>query len=176
MGGGAVIFVTVGSMFPFDRLVAAMDAWAASQGVGAGAGAGRPLGSGEILAQIGAGTLEPRNMRWVRRLERDAFARTVAGAELVVAHAGMGSVITAGEYGKPIVLLPRRAAAGEHTNDHQVDTAGWLRRRPGIYVADAEQDLAARIAEALAGGGAAETLGTRAPEPFLARLRGFAEG
>lgn len=124
-----MIFVTVGSMFPFDRLIAAMDQWAAGLG----------QSRGEVLAQIGAGSLEPCHMRWVRRLERAEFARTVAGADLVVAHAGMGSVITAGEYGKPIVLLPRRAAAGEHTNDHQIDTAGWLRRRPGIYVADAEQ-------------------------------------
>lgn len=160
-----MIFVTVGSMFPFDRLIAAMDAWAA----------GRSQSRGEILAQIGAGSLEPCHMRWVRRLERAEFARTVAEAELVVAHAGMGSVITAGEYGKPIVLLPRRAAAGEHTNDHQIDTAGWLRRRPGIYVADAEQDLGSRIAEALTRGTAGGSLGAYAPADFLARLRSFAK-
>ena len=115
-------------------------------------------------------------MRWVRSLERADYARAVAGAELVVAHAGMGSVITAGEHGKPIVLLPRRAAAGEHTNDHQVDTARWLRGRPGIHVADAEDDLAARIAAARAAGGAAARLGTTAPAAFLARIRAFAEG
>lgn len=160
-----MIFVTVGSMFPFDRLIAAMDQWAAGLG----------QSRGEVLAQIGAGSLEPCHMRWVRRLERAEFARTVAGADLVVAHAGMGSVITAGEYGKPIVLLPRRAAAGEHTNDHQIDTAGWLRRRPGIYVADAEQDLGACIAEALARGASGESLGATAPADFLARLRSFAE-
>ena len=91
-------------------------------------------------------------MRWVRSLPRDDYARAVAEADLVVAHAGMGSVITAGEHGKPIVLLPRRAGRGEHTNDHQVDTARWLRTRPGIHVADAEDALAARIAEARAAG------------------------
>jgi UDP-N-acetylglucosamine transferase subunit ALG13 len=161
-----VIFITVGSMFPFDRLIAAMDGWAAQQG----------LAEDAFLAQIGDGSFEPRHMRWVRRIDRAEFSGIVAGAELVVAHAGMGSVITAGEFGKPIVLLPRRAASGEHTNDHQVDTAGWLRRRPGIYVADTEADLGAGIAAARAAGGAAETLGTRAPEDFLARLRSFAEG
>jgi UDP-N-acetylglucosamine transferase subunit ALG13 len=85
-------------------------------------------------------------------------------------------VITAGEHGKPIVLLPRLAAQGEHTNDHQLDTARWLRTRPGIHVADAEDALAARIAEARAAGGAAARLAATAPEAFLARIRGFAEG
>jgi UDP-N-acetylglucosamine transferase subunit ALG13 len=169
-----VIFVTIGSMFPFDRLIRAMDAWAASQ-LESGQPAGGQPGEGEgVLAQIGDGGYRPRHMRWVRSLEREEYARTVAAAELVVAHAGMGSVITAGEHGKPIVLLPRRAAAGEHTNDHQVDTARWLRTRPGIYLADAEADLPDAIAAARAGGAGA-ALGTVAPAAFLARIRAFAE-
>ena len=148
-----MIFVTVGSMFLFDRA----DRRDGSMGGRPGPGPGR----GEILAQIGAGSLEPPYALGPPARARE-FARTVAGAEFVVAHAGMGSVITAGEYGKPIVLLPRRAAAGEHTNDHQIDTAGWLRRRPGIYVADAEQDLGACITEALARGAGARA---SAPPP-----------
>lgn len=165
-----MIFVTIGSMFPFDRLIRAMDAWAAAQAETA-AGPAAPL-----LAQIGDGGYEPRHMAWVRSLDRDAYARTVAEADLLVAHAGMGTVITAGEHGKPIVLLPRRGAQGEHNNDHQVDTARWLRTRPGIHVADTEGDLAARIAEARAAGAADTRLATTAPQAFLARIRGFAEG
>jgi UDP-N-acetylglucosamine transferase subunit ALG13 len=160
-----VIFVTIGSMFPFDRLIRAMDAWAAAN----------PAAAAGMLAQIGDGGYQPAHMRWERSLEREAYARAVAAADLVVAHAGMGSVITAGEHGKPIVLLPRRAAKGEHTNDHQVDTARWLRTRPGVRVADTEADLPAEIAAALAGGVAA-TLGAEAPPAFLARLHAFAEG
>jgi len=36
-------------------------------------------------------------------------------ASVVVAHAGMGSVITAMQHNTPIVLLPRLLEAGEHT-------------------------------------------------------------
>ncbi len=162
-----MIFVTIGSMFPFDRLIRTMDAWAEARGADAP----------DILAQIGDGGYEPRHMRWVRQLGFEDYNAAVAGADVVVAHAGMGSVITAGDKGKPIVLLPRRAALGEHTNDHQLDTAAWLRTRPGIYVATTEQELAARVAEALAGGGAAAgALDTAAPAAFLARLRAFAQG
>ena len=159
-----MILVTIGSMFPFDRLVRAMDDWAAEHAAGE-----------EILAQIGDGAYEPRRMRWVRRLDRAEFMAEMARADLVVGHAGMGTVITAGEYGKAIVILPRRAARGEHTNDHQVDTAAWLGGRKGIFVAAEEGELGARIAEAR-GGGAIETIGAAAPADFLARIRAFAEG
>ena len=127
-----MIFVTIGSMFPFDRMIRAMDAWAAAQ-------------EEEILAQIGAGAFEPRHMAWVRRLERPDYAAAIARARLVVAHAGVGSIVAAGEQGKPIVVLPRRAALGEHTSDHQVETASWLRGKPGVRVAESEADLPACI-------------------------------
>jgi UDP-N-acetylglucosamine transferase subunit ALG13 len=155
-----VIFVTIGSMFPFDRLIRVMDAWAEAHG------------GQEMLAQIGAGAYEPAHMPWVRRLDQEAFGRQVAEARLIVAHAGMGSVITAGQAGRPIVLLPRLRAWGEHTTDHQLATANWLRGKPGIYVADRDADLGPRIAEALAAEDRGQPLiPPVAPAAFIARIR-----
>jgi UDP-N-acetylglucosamine transferase subunit ALG13 len=157
-----VIFVTIGTMWPFDRLVRAMDALAAADP------------QTEMLAQIGKGRFEPRHMRWVRLMDRAAYAATVAGADLVVAHAGIGSVVTAGEHGKPIVVLPRKAALGEHTTDHQLETAAWLRGRPGVFVAGEAEDLAGCIAAARArGSGPVVPVPSTAPPELLGRLRGF---
>jgi UDP-N-acetylglucosamine transferase subunit ALG13 len=154
-----VIFVTIGSMFPFDRLIRVMDAWASAHG------------ETETLAQIGDGTYEPSHMPWVRRLDQAAFARTVAEARLIVAHAGMGSVITADEFRKPIVILPRLQDRGEHTTDHQVATANWLRAKPGIHVADHDEDLGPRIAEALAIPAPGPRFAPTAGPEFIARIR-----
>jgi UDP-N-acetylglucosamine transferase subunit ALG13 len=155
-----MIFVTIGSMFPFDRLVQAMDAWAE-----ANPGA-------ELLAQIGDGAYVPAHMPHVRRLDQADFSRTVAEAALVVAHAGMGSVITASQYGRPIVMMPRLQQWGEHTTDHQIATANWLRGKPGVYIADADADLGPRIAEALAAGPpATPTFPSEAAPEFIARIR-----
>jgi UDP-N-acetylglucosamine transferase subunit ALG13 len=160
-----VIFVTVGSMFPFDRLVRAMDGWAAAHP------------GAELLAQIGGGSYEPAHMRWQRRLERTEFDAAVRGARLVVAHAGVGSVVTARTFGTPAVVLPRRQALGEHTSDHQIETANWLRGKSGIHVADAETDLDARIAEAIADGAdAGEVIAQTADPAFIARIRAFIAG
>lgn len=163
-----MIFVTIGSMFPFDRMVRAMDAWAGTDGQGE-----------EILAQIGAGAFEPRHMTWVRRLDRSGYAAAVARARLVVAHAGIGSIVSAAELGKPIVVLPRRAAFGEHTSDHQVETVSRLHGRPGVHVAETEGDLPARIADCLAATAATPDgarMATTADPAFIARLRRFIAG
>jgi UDP-N-acetylglucosamine transferase subunit ALG13 len=184
-----VIFVTIGSVFPFDRLVAAADAWARGRGAppapeappapvngarGPGSGLDPALdpGPGGVLAQIGDGRYCPAHMGWVRRLDQDAYLAVARRARLIVAHAGMGSVITAGQLGKPIVILPRRQGLGEHNTDHQLATANWLRDKPGVYVAGSEAELAACIDAALAlAPEAVETLPPHAPDAFIARIR-----
>ena len=139
-----MIFMTVGSQMGFDRMVAAVDAWAGAQ-------AAPP----DVLAQIGNGAYRPRTLRAVQSLTPAEFNAAVAGADVLVAHAGMGSVLTALELGKPLVLMPRRGDLQETRNDHQLATARWLATRPGIYVAMDEQELAGAMAAALAAAGAA---------------------
>lgn len=155
-----MIFVTIGSMFPFDRLIREMDRWAET------------TGERDMLAQIGTGSYVPRHMRHVRKLSQPDFAQAMAGAEMIVAHAGMGTVITAGRLGRPLVLLPRRKDWGEHTTDHQIATANWLRGKPGIFVADGDADLPDAIAAARAAdlSGAAR-LPPVADPAFTGRLR-----
>ena len=160
-----MIFVTVGTVFPFDRLIRAMDAWAAGQG------GGREEGE-EILAQIGVGGWRPGRFASVETLPPADYGAAIARSRLVVAHAGIGAVIAAGEAGRPIVVLPRRREFGEHVSDHQLETAGRLAGRPGVFVAWTEDALAACIAEALAPG-AAPAPGRAAEPAFAARLRAY---
>jgi UDP-N-acetylglucosamine transferase subunit ALG13 len=60
-------------------------------------------------------------------------------ADVVVAHAGVGTAITALSAGKCPVLLPRRKRHGEHVDDHQVDIARALGSRGLAVVADADE-------------------------------------
>jgi UDP-N-acetylglucosamine transferase subunit ALG13 len=154
-----VIFVTVGSMLPFDRFVQVMDEWAERHP------------DEEIFAQIGGGPYEPKHMPFARMISPSEFRTYVEASNFVVAHAGMGSVIMAAEAGKPIILFPRRAALGEHTTDHQLHTANWLKSRPGIEVAMDEHELDALIASARFGGANVEVLSTTAPQDFVDRVR-----
>lgn len=152
-----MIFVTIGTVFPFDRMIEAMDAFAAETGT-------------ECIAQIGEGSYKPRHMTWHESLPGDAYKATVAEAEIIVSHAGMGSAITALQAATPIVMLPRRFETGEHTTDHQMATARWLAEKPGIFVAWDESELAERIAEARAWTPDPQTIASVAPKDFTDRL------
>jgi UDP-N-acetylglucosamine transferase subunit ALG13 len=157
-----MILVTVGSMFPFERMIRMMDDWASQHP------------QEEVFAQIGGGTYEPRHMRWERILTPNKYKELVHGCRFLVAHAGTGSVFTASEFGKPIVLIPRRAADKEHTTDHQLDTAKWLEDKPGIFVVWSEHQLAQTIVRAEQAINNMQSLRLQsAPEPFLARIRNF---
>ena len=155
-----MIFVTIGSMFPFDRLIQVMDAWAVANP------------ERDVFAQIGNGAYEPKHMKFVRRLSQTEFGNTVARAALIVSHAGMGTVITAGRAGRPMVLLPRLQEWGEHTTDHQIATANWLGGKPGIHVAPTDADLPAAIVAGLAEQDTGARIAPVADAAFTDRLRG----
>ncbi len=156
-----MIFVTVGSMLPFDRLIEMIDGWA-TQNPGE-----------EVFAQIGAGSYLPRKVAWARRVGFVEFQALVRKADITVAHAGMGSVITAREFGKPIVVVPRLASLREHTTNHQVHTAAWLQQKPGIFVAESSSQLSIAIAKARAAHRESTVLERVAPTEFTDRLRAY---
>ncbi|MBO9450817.1 glycosyltransferase family 28 protein [Tropicibacter sp. R16_0] len=122
-----MIFATVGTQLPFRRMLHALDDWA-------GSNPGVP-----VLAQTGDGQCAFHHMETVEQLGQREFRQRFKAAKLIVAHAGMGTILSAAELGKPIVLMPRRAEFGEHRNDHQLDTAQEMMRLSNVTVAnDAE--------------------------------------
>ncbi len=136
-----MIFLTIGSHEPFDRLTRAVDAWAAiNQAI--------PV-FGQI-AHIGSTGYRPQHFDWVETMPPDAYAQRLSSATLIVAHAGMGSIITALSRTIPIVIMPRRGHLAETRNDHQYATAKRFAGRSGIFVADDETALPTVIDAALA--------------------------
>ena len=158
------IYVSVGSMMPFERLVRSMDGFAAQ----------RP--DLDVLIQIGRGKTEPAHARFVRLMPPADYRAMVAGCRLFVAHAGMGSIIAAIEAGKPLLMLPRRQSLGEHNTEHQLATAHNIGNRPGLHVAADEADLLTRTKALLTQGGAPPAPIARFADPaFTSRIRRFIE-
>jgi UDP-N-acetylglucosamine transferase subunit ALG13 len=132
-----MIFVTIGSLFPFDRLIQCVDELSPE------------FPAERFFCQIGGGKYEPKNVPYARMLTAREFDQYVGQAKMIIAHAGMGSVITALEKSTPIVVLPRIYERGEHTTDHQMATARWLRGKPGVYVSMSSDGLAETMRSAL---------------------------
>jgi len=128
-----LILVTVGAQMPFDRLIRAVDAWAES------------TGRRDVFAQIGTTGWRPRHIEWAAFLTPADFRARVEAASLLVAHAGMGSILTALELGRPILVMPRRGDLMETRNDHQVATAKQFEKQGRVAVAMDETDLVDRL-------------------------------
>jgi UDP-N-acetylglucosamine transferase subunit ALG13 len=82
-------------------------------------------------------------------------------ADVVVAHAGVGTALAALEVGKCPVLVPRRLAHGEHVDDHQIQIALELARR-GLCVS-VEADALTHDELLTAAGRAVATLAEEPP-------------
>jgi UDP-N-acetylglucosamine transferase subunit ALG13 len=164
-----LIFLSVGTQEPFDRLVRAVDAWAAGSGV-------------PVFGQLGAlkpGSHRPANFEWREFLDADDYQARVEASGILVAHAGMGSIITALSGGKPLLVMPRRAALGEHRNEHQLATVEKFRGRAGIHVAADETEVAPLLDRLVAGAaepGSAGALAAEASPELITALRAFIAG
>lgn len=156
-----MIFATVGTQLPFDRLLRALDTWA-------GFHAGVP-----VIAQTGQSAASFPHLQTLVHLDQQAYARTFSAAQVVVAHAGMGTILTALDLGKPLILMPRRADLGEHRNDHQRDTAAQMARLSNVTVVETSEALCVALNRALAGPTALEVRAAIASSPLIREVRSF---
>ncbi|WP_035537133.1 glycosyltransferase [Paraburkholderia hospita] len=134
-----MIFLTVGTQMPFDRLVRLTDCWAEKHP------------EVKVFAQICNGACTPVNINYSAFLSREEMERLTTEATLVISHAGMGSILTARRLRKPIVVVPRQHRLNEHRNDHQIDTARSLEGLVGIHVCWQESEFDEIIKSALEG-------------------------
>lgn len=124
-----MIFVTVGTDLPFDRMVKVIDQWA------------RENDRRDVFAQIGEGAWEPEFIRYSHFLQPPEFSKHFNEASLIISHAGMGTILSALMYGKPILVVPKRASLGEHRSEHQVATAKRMQELGNVNVAFDEVEL-----------------------------------
>jgi UDP-N-acetylglucosamine transferase subunit ALG13 len=123
------IYLTVGTLNPFDRLVRACDELAASDP------------GQDWLAQIHTGSYEPTHMRFERFVDKARWDAAMLEADAIVGHAGMGTISAALALGKPLLVMPRRKAYGESVNDHQRVGAEHFRAGGHLLVAEDVVDL-----------------------------------
>lgn len=129
-----MIFLTVGTQFPFDRLVAAIDRLFEE-------GALRD----DLFAQIGDSSYQPRHFDAVVSLEKRAFDDYFQRASAIISHAGMGAITMALDHSKPLLVMPRQRRYKEVVNDHQRALANQFEALGHILVAQDESCLRAKV-------------------------------
>ena len=134
-----MIFVTIGTQGPFDRLIRAVD-----QTV--------PMFNLPVIAQVSTGGVyKAKNMQTSEFMSFTEFNSNFAKASLIVSHAGMGTIISALVMNKPILILPRLSKFREQRNDHQWATAKEFEKRRFVYTAYDEDELQEKLKSLLSG-------------------------
>lgn len=153
-----MIFATIGTQAPFDRFLRIIDRVAGEM-------------DEEFVVQAFRDKYVPEHVRQVDFMSPDEFDRVFEQARLIVAHAGMGTIITALRRHKPVIVFPRLASLGEHRNEHQTATARQMAALGYAHVAYNEDELAALIKQSdlpvLC------TLGERASDGLIQSLKDF---
>lgn len=127
-----VIFATVGTQLPFPRLAGYLQQIARSRGEA-------------ILFQSADSQWSCPDMEAQPFMTPAAFDAAFQQARVIVGHAGIGTVLTARRLRKPLIIVPRRFALGEHRNDHQMATAAQLGTASDIVIANDCESLAAAL-------------------------------
>ncbi|WP_340680671.1 glycosyltransferase [Paraglaciecola sp.] len=123
------LFVTTGTQFPFDRLLQPIENWAENNK------------KVKVVAQTCASKLTFKNIDAHEFLSPENYKSIIKNSDVIIGHAGMGTIITAHEHGLPVIIMARRFSLDEHRNDHQMATISKFRETTGVYVAEDENGL-----------------------------------
>jgi UDP-N-acetylglucosamine transferase subunit ALG13 len=104
-----MIFVALGTLeHPFNRLLDAIE---------------REIANGVItepvIVQAGKTIYKSNSMKIIDLLSMNEFENNVKNANLIICHAGYGTLSIALEAEKKVIAAARQAKYGEHVNDHQ---------------------------------------------------------
>jgi UDP-N-acetylglucosamine--N-acetylmuramyl-(pentapeptide) pyrophosphoryl-undecaprenol N-acetylglucosamine transferase len=83
----------------------------------------------EVLWQTGDTDVSDLGIAGRREIPDKELMDAMRDADVVIAHAGVGTALAALEVGKRPILVPRRLQHAEHVDDHQTQIAGELQRR-----------------------------------------------
>jgi UDP-N-acetylglucosamine transferase subunit ALG13 len=128
-----MIFVTVGSQLPFDRLIEALDEIAPT------------LQGKEIVAQVFGMKYQPKNIKTLDYISPSEFKGYIESSELVISHAGTGTILSVAQLEKPMIVFPRSGKLKETRNDHQLSTCRMLEKISKLQVAYDKDQLREKI-------------------------------
>jgi UDP-N-acetylglucosamine transferase subunit ALG13 len=128
-----LIFVTVGTHHqPFERLLDGLST----------------LDAGELVVQYGPGKPPPGVARAEAFMPFEAMVECFREAEVVVTHAGVGSILCARREGHTPLVVPRQHALGEHVDEHQAELTRALEALGSVVAVWDVGDLASLVAAA----------------------------
>lgn len=106
------------------------------------------LSKKEIIAQAGYTKYESKKMKIFDFIDGNQMEELISSAELVICHAGVGTIFEALLKGKKVIACPRYKKYKEHVNDHQLEICEALEKEGYIITCYDKDNLDDKIDEA----------------------------
>ena len=117
-----MIFVTVGTHDQgFERLVRKIDELVESKKI-----------KERVVIQTGYTEYKPRKCKWFKFVSPEEFEKMCEKSDLIITHAGVGSIMTCLKLGKIAIVVPRLKKFDEHRDDHQLQITRELEKQGKI--------------------------------------------
>lgn len=127
------VLVTIGSMVEkkFTRLFKIIDELC-EEGT---------LDGSQVTAQVGFDNYQSKYYKCFDMIADEDFKKMIDEADLIIAHAGTGTVTSSIKKGKKVIIFPRVAKYDEHYDDHQLELAELFTSQGYVLQARNKEEL-----------------------------------
>ena len=99
----------------------------------------------EVFAQRGYSDYVPKYYDSVDFLKKEEFEEKMGQCSLLISHSGVGTILSAVNHKKPVIVCPRLKKYKEHVDDHQLEIAKAFEKKQLVLMYREEADLSELI-------------------------------
>ena len=102
-----------------------------------------------VFAQIGFSDYKPKHFETCDYMKKEMMDQKIKESDLIITHSGVGTIMTAIQLGKRVLVYPRLVKYKEHVDDHQVEIGLAFEKRNYVCLCKESDDLLQKIQEAM---------------------------
>lgn len=99
----------------------------------------------KVFAQRGYSDYVPMHYESIEFLSKDDFEDRVAECSMMISHSGVGTIISAINHHKPVVVFPRLKKYKEHVDNHQLEIAKAFHKKQLVLMYNEGDNLSELI-------------------------------
>jgi len=95
----------------------------------------------EVIAQVGFDNYDAKNFSTFDMAADEEFKGLISQSDLIITHAGTGTVTACLKQRKKVIIFPRMAEFDEHYDDHQLELCELFKKDDYVLCATNKEEL-----------------------------------
>lgn len=107
----------------------------------------KKLNGKEMVAQAGFTKYDTNKVKMFEFIPQEQLEEYIKSSEYMICHGGIGTIFSALEKNKKVLVVPRLKKYKEHKNDHQLEICKELQKEGYILYLNEEDDIDLKLEE-----------------------------